>query len=315
MHFCVRENRILDILGARIDVCLKMRIDPLAEKRKVHSLLRRWNHEGRFNIGNGEKILKRLLSMAHRLDIDVEDSLLRENLYERPGVRDVSLRIISRRSIDAGRQAMIIEFLNSGMVCDNITLLNVAYCVVEAPALNIGSGKRFARKVSRAMKHRTFFPMYSKLWLATRFGGPSVMLEYVRRNYEIWRADPWLGRLVGGLFPIFAGTRYYGEYSEIIASANNYAVLEVFYFHRDLQLNGANFAAIRGIVAAANPSRAFGISHQKMLVLLSIRASAGVSDIQKERLIKGHSMAWKDAIYKSRARAAIKPTRQRVLIV
>jgi hypothetical protein len=140
------------------------------------------------------------------------------------------------------------------------------------------------------------------------------MLKYLRKTYEVWRADPWLGRLVGGLYPMFVNTRQYFDYVGMVHGSINEGASAVFYFHQDLHLSRALPSKVWPIIAAPNMSQTLGINHAKFLMLLSTLRNRDVGEVEKRRLIANHKAAWRDAIYRAKARAAVQPSKLRHLI-
>jgi hypothetical protein len=156
-HFCVRENRLLDILGQRVDAYAKAGRSLGPQRRRVAWLLHRWGREKRFDQVSGEKVLKRLLSMASKLDADVDEQLVIECVHERPSCREAIFRLLTRRPFEAASRRIVTNFMTSGMICDDITLLHIAYCVVEAPANDASSARKSAREVSKMIGGNSFF--------------------------------------------------------------------------------------------------------------------------------------------------------------
>lgn len=313
-HFCIRENHIVSILQGTIDKRIKGGFPVGIQKQRVLRLLSRWHQDGRFDRDNGEKILKRLLGMCYRLGIVPELNVWTNALYSRSACRELCLRTVLKAGIDPTAERILLDLLKSGRICDEATFLHISTAIVEAPMTNVTSGRRIARSVAKLMRKDTFFHCYAKLWLASKCGQPQPILKYLVRTFDLWRADPWLGRVVGGLLPLFDRSPQYTDYLTLIQRAINHGATDVLQFHQDIRIDKAAYNRVKPIIRATNSSMPLGISHPKFLVLLSVLASPHVSDGEKTRLIVAHKIAWRDALYRALARKAIIPTRLRSLI-
>ena len=90
-HFKVRENYIIDKVIKRIESRISSGLSIEREKRHVRKALHKYHRKGIFDAGNGEKILKRLLSLSRRIGSRVELWLLNKDLTRRPGAREAAL--------------------------------------------------------------------------------------------------------------------------------------------------------------------------------------------------------------------------------
>jgi hypothetical protein len=74
-HFKIRENLLLDKLFALIDQKKSLGIPLTKERRKIELAIRYGLRKGDFSVGNGEKILKRLINFARQVQAELSDDI------------------------------------------------------------------------------------------------------------------------------------------------------------------------------------------------------------------------------------------------
>src|SRR6185312_11132312 len=90
-HFKIRENLLLDKLASLIEQNKSHGISLAKEKRKIELAIRQGLKRGAFAMGNGEKVLKRLINLARLVSADLSDETFYALLRDWPSMRQASL--------------------------------------------------------------------------------------------------------------------------------------------------------------------------------------------------------------------------------
>jgi hypothetical protein len=299
-YFRTKQNYFLDVLKERIEG------DPtkIIEHRKTLGLLfRGWNRKGVFDgEGNGEKILKRIVNLAIKIDLAIPAQQIGTILQRRPNLREEILRYVSRISGGFRYIKALLKFITAPDVIDDASALILAYKLVELRTPDVLSDRKNICAVAEWMlkRERQETWCYSALWLLSKYGTQSQIMRAIDQSYPIWRSDYYLGRLVAALecmIPAKNKARYHG----LLRASRNVGAAEVSAFYDDI-LNDPNTTT--GIIKflRANNRNPNKISHPKWMVLLHVLDSPAVPVSTKRYLLNVHSLALSDRYYRVRAK-------------
>ena len=146
---------------------------------------------------------------------------------------------------------------------------------------------------------QSFFGLYSKLWLQSKYGTTAQLFATLKDTREIWSPHERLGRLAASFVPLFRGSQEEAQLKIIFADTLNSGVRETYKFHINLAKDLSTFRAMFDALKAPNPSRGTGITHAKFLCLLSALRNPAASPAQIAILRNNHSRAFQDAYYKA----------------
>lgn len=298
-HFRVEDHRELDAIQADMRFRKAAGVPLDALQRRVESMIALKYRKGDFDDGHGEKILKRLLTIARQLDGSVHRDILADALRRRPGSRDAVLTYLAARPLDAKTAAVVEQFLSGPDIVDDLPVLLAPSALVEMRALSRSALQPILDRLIGHLCDGSPWSLYGAIWLASKYSSPPEILQTLYAHRAQWSTNPTLGRLVGGLFSRMSNSPSFGDYEQLVVRSGMPESLVAFRFHRRLERDARLARAIRPYIAAPNPSKGTGITHAKFLLLLSVLRNPTVSATDKEALVLRHSNSWRDAYYRS----------------
>jgi hypothetical protein len=229
-------------------------------------------------------------------------------------VRSAAFAVIEWQPLTPRILNLVESFLTNGTVVDEWTYVESADALVHGGTTTKPYIGRAVLTIAAHFIQRGFFGVNAAIWLLSKYGKPEEIYTTLVNTKAVWQPDVWLGRLVGGLRPIFRGTSRDGAFESLVRVAKNPGAEEVMEFHRMLTTNPKAVEGVRKILMAVNTSKRLGTTHAKFLMLLSVLANESISERYKARYINAHRLAWRDAFYRARARAVVTPESLRTLI-
>ena len=301
-HFRVLENARLDVLKARVDRKLKDGLDTARERRVVELRIRRGIERKGFDEGNGEKILKRWLGLAGLLRADIRNGDLLRLFLLRPAVRDTVCMYIRKTDLTAARAQMLAEAAELGLLVDDAGLVDLANHLVETAVTTTAKRQASILRIIAACDVLTYFGLYCRLWLQSKYDTTSALLATVRSTTETWVSHERLGRVIGSFVPVFQKSPEWLDYFSILSASRNHGVRDLYKFHVRLASDPGLFKAMYAPLSHPNASRGTGITHAKFLCLMSALQNRAVPSVQREILRTRNSAAWRDIYYRRIAR-------------
>jgi len=303
-HFRIRENVILNRIEERIESKVKSGNSVDRERSSISKAFSFYyrGKDRRFDTGNGEKILKRFLRIGTRTGALLEHVAVLDVLTRRPGSRQAALLYLSQLPLDADRAAVLERFSSSRATVDDASHVWLANALVETavPTRGRGVGLAVTRVISN-LSTTDYFQLYARFWLMSKYSEPADVLDTVIKSRGTWAGDPWLGRLVGGLYPVFLRSQFEPAFRAQISKSGNVEAQNVYYFHDDLRRDVGAFRKSFDFLRAPNPSKGTAIAHSKFLLVLSALANVHAPPGHLSALVSGHSRAWSDVYYRQRA--------------
>lgn len=304
-HFMVGENLLIEKLIGRINDKSKAQKPIDKEKSSISRAIRIGLKKKYFDRGNGEKILKRLLTLARRVGAHVGLAELREIIARRPSVRSSAFEVIEHQPLTLGSFSLISEYLTNGRAVDDTPFVEGIGALVSAKASDVIDTYVAAGDLLTQLDRTSFFQLYGSLWLASKYASPDGILELVEESIGTWKRDDWLGRLVGGMRPVIQKHNHLKTYEKIVRSSGNRAAMIVWGFHERIENENTIEPKLRKYVQAPNPTKPLGITHSKFLTLLSVISSNQTTKEMKEQYIKIHFRVWRDPFLYGLARKAL----------
>lgn len=298
-HFKIRENAFLDQFVARINSKHQAGLS-LEKDRAFASFAIDYGFRMKiFETGNGEKILKRLITIAGRLGASISDKHITEILRNWPSSRENILRYFSLMPYEKDRFQSLASYIAEEHYVDDVSWLEFA----KAISARIPSEEYVHDELGKLFlfdSQTDFFEFYAKIWTLSKYGQADHLLVALKNSINLWSNDEVLGRLVGGLTPIFYQDGLSDEFISLLHGSANKAAIEIFQFHRALMQDSATYKAVRAYLREQNPSLPSKISHPKFLMLLSVLQGHTISDAEHQTLIKIHHTAFLDGFYSQR---------------
>ncbi|ESY76724.1 hypothetical protein X740_27425 [Mesorhizobium sp. LNHC221B00] len=297
-HFRVRDNRFLEQLEMRL-LAMASFGEPIEPKlKRISDIFEKLYKKGYFRIGNGEKIIKRLIGIYSKLSARVPELLFEYFISLHPNLREASLRnlgICGIRKADFDRIKGVFE---RGLVCDDYFRLVLARRLVEAKIEYDGTEAESLKAVLAYFPKDDFCSVYAAIWILSRFGAAKTIFNFLEETEYIWTNDESLSRLVAGMWPRLRENKdefpkYYVYLMERLLPKG----VELLEFHKDLEGEAVKYGRIKSVVGAKNDSVPLKCTHEKMLVLQSVLRSSEVAEGDKAKLAKTHSYIMSEKSY------------------
>lgn len=307
VHFRIRENAFLSRLEDSIDSKLALGVPIDRERRFLTAAIRFGLQFKRFEGGNGDKILKRLINYARKFSAEIDDHDFTALLLKWPSVRAPSLLWWEHSSAPERKLSLVCSFVQSKEIIDDAALINMATSIVEARLPADQSTRETIEAIIAGLDTTTKWGLYAALWILSKYGSESELMRLVESSTSIWTTDECLSRLVAGLHPIMNGSTHFGKFCALLSRSNNRWCQSIIDFHQGLASTTKGYTAIRGFIQARNPSLPNQISHSKFLMLLSLAKNLSIAPTAIRTLREKHAFALEDSHYKARIERHIFP--------
>lgn len=295
-HFRATDNANVDVLEVRLEQSAG---DPvIAQKigRIVVYAIDRGLRDNRFKEGNGGKILKRLLGLAIRLDVQISLKAFRLILYGFPALRERLLKLWSR-SADLGVYfPAIIGFILSGEAIDDLSPILIATSLVEANTPKPLTSQHWS-DLLKGYSRQDSFQLFCRLWLISRFGSVHDLKSEIDQTNLVWSRHPFLSRTVAGFYGLFLFTPHFTAFEKYVRRWGGPAAAGVLDFHDSLLTEPGAFKAARTFVSKENPSLPNRITHAKSLLLATMLWNDKIPNIDRAKLLAAQPTLMTDQYY------------------
>lgn len=296
LHFKVSENAALAKLNDKM-LKRKSTKKQAIYKRLVARSIRHGIHNKLFDQGNGGKILKRLLGMAYRNNIAVDDASFRIILYDKPALRDYLLRGWIRSSEYESQMSIVTGFLGSGQAVDDYSKIVIATSITST-IHRYGLPSTVLYELVFHLKGNDPFALYARLTLVSRLDTPSRLLSEVKKTQGIWSRHSFLSRLVASFYGLFVHTALFIDFESLVKRHGGAEGMSVFDFHYTMANDQVGFYSVKPFIEAGNPSIPAGISHAKIMMLASLLWNAKIPKLERAKLLGVHARAMTDTYYR-----------------
>jgi hypothetical protein len=269
----------------------------LQQRKRVEREIRSGLRRRAFDSGNGDKVLKRWITLAVRTKANLSDRNLARIILDRPSVRGNALDYIMRSSLTPGRARLLADCVGSGHLIDDASLVDLANNLVETHVPDKRGRHLHLLRIIEACSANTYFGLYCKLWLQSKYDKSSELLKTIQRGQRHWSPHERLGRLVGAFSPLFSGDEH-GEYTRAILRSGNPGALATYRFHKRLEQDKKTFNGMFEPLRNPNPSKGTGITHPKFLCLLSALKNKQATERQLTLLKSNNEKAFADVYYR-----------------
>lgn len=302
VHFRVVENARLDSLQERIDRRTSAGLSLDRERKVVKLRLTRGLKSGTFDAGNGEKVLKRYITLASKLKIQLPPKVLEKLIRLRPSVRENTLAYIRSLPLTPARAKAIADVALSGWLVDNAAFVDISNYLVETRVEKRSRRKEHIEDLISSADGRTYYGLYCGLWLRSKYASVDDLMNTIMSTRGTWLQHERLGRLIGAFTPLFRGTSHETKFRTLAISSTNDGVRQTFKFHRQLAQEKSVFDAMYPSLSNLNPSRGTGITHAKFLCLLSALANGDVPIEKRNKLRTATASVFDDVYYRATAK-------------
>lgn len=297
IHFRAEDNAILDNVLKRIKangfLSQRLNIYRKLVSRFIHSGIT----TGRFDGGNGEKILKRLLTLATMTKTQIDDDSFRHIIYSRPALRQTVLNLWSRSPDPTDKLKAVSGYLRSGEAVDDVSKVQIALAFVDAQhasTVSIIDLKFLVESFDREAP----FELFARLWLLSRFYSPVELKAEIDATNRIWSRHPFLARTVAGFYGLFRGTPHFPSFEAFVRKWGGPEAIALLDFHETLATTPAIYQAVDVFIKAGNPSMANKITHAKTLMFATMLSNPTIGKLQKAKRLGGCGDMMTDIYYR-----------------
>jgi hypothetical protein len=297
-HFRVFENARLDAVQASVDHRLKLGLSLDRQRVLISARIKQGFRKKSFDTGSGEKVLKRWLTLASKSGAIVKPEVLEDIIRRRPSVRDNAYAYIRSSPLTRPFANVLARASNSGLLVDDAAMVEMSNYLVETLVKTRRSHSAIQAIIS-SNDTQTYFGLYSKLWLISKFGEPSELLSNLQATVKVWSPHERLGRLAASFTPLFRGSVEEADFRNLLSDSLNPGVRDVYKFHFKISRDVIVFNTMYPTLKAVNTSRGTGITHAKFLCLLSALMNDSVPASKIIALKAQHTLAFSDSYYKA----------------
>lgn len=295
-HFRIAENVALNRLSERLEARAKQKRSLRAIRKRIENEIRSGLRGKKFDGGNGDKVLKRWISLAIRASANISDKNLVRIILYRPSVRENALDFIMRAPLTPGRARLLADCAESGHLVDDAGMVDLCNNLVETKVTQRRARHPHILRVIAASKPDTYFGLYCRLWLQSKYEVSSNLLRTIQLSQRQWAPHERLGRLVGSFLPLFEEAEY-SDYYNLVRRSGNQGALAVIRFHKKLRRDKQAFNRMFEPLRNPNPSKGTGITHAKFLCLLSALNNDEATPRQRQILKEGNVLVFSDVYY------------------
>ena len=221
-----------------------------------------------FDTGNGEKVLKRWITLAGRTDAKIAPKALEKLIKLRPGVRENVLTFVRGHPLTEARAKALAAVATSGWLVDDVAAVNIVNHLVETKVTRKSNISGYIIDIINFQEPASYYGFYCRVWLQSKYASPSDMLNTLRRYRDTWLAHDRLGRIVGALRPLFHDTVERTGYEGEVFGSINTGARETYKFQGQLAADNGVFTTMFDALKNPNPSRGTRITHSKFLCLM-----------------------------------------------
>jgi hypothetical protein len=301
-HFRVVDNARLDVLRYRIDGKKRLNLNTNRERRVIEVRIQRGIAGRRFDDGNGEKILKRLINLGAAVGARIEPQTLLRIFLLRPAVRENVCVYIRRSDLTVARSRILATAAETGHLVDDAAMVDLVNHLVETTVTTTSRRHVNIIRILSACNVEDYFGLYCRLWLQSKYDTPAALLDTISSTTDGWVPHQRLGRLIGAFAPLFHNSTEEVNYRQLLSESRNDGVRDAYRFHNRLASEGPVFNSMYDALRNRNPSRGTGITHAKFLCLLSALRNPSASTAQLRTLKANNAAAWRDVYYRRIAR-------------
>ncbi|WP_164527858.1 RNA-directed DNA polymerase [Georhizobium profundi] len=287
-HFCIRENNAIDRIDERLSK-LTVKAQARAGKRIASAVLSMMKNK-KFDQGNSEKVLKRLIGLLNRLRIELPVPVFHDVVFRRPNVRVTAFDNAALNGFQKHHFDTIIEYYKLGLVCDDAFQMNLSKALVHGKIIYDGSETSSLNKLFDVMDKESLCGVHSTMWFLSRFGTVNTFLKFVESLPAAADLHPFSCRLIAGFRARTSGNPVATQRLNNLLNRFMCADAEhVNDFVYSVENSKDHVRSLLPTLLANNKSLALGCSHAKFMLIKCALLNPHVSASQKAKIRHRHN--------------------------
>ena len=200
-HFKIRENSLIDKIADKITANISAGASTDKEKRKIELGIRAGLRRGNFAFGNGEKIFKRLITLARQVRADISDEHFVDVLNNWPSLRQAAFTWWQNGANPEKKLSLLANLFSSGNLVDDAAKMDATIALVAARLPKTKFVSDQLSEILANLDQTTPWDFYCKAWLLSKYGTADELMRLIETTVSLWVTQEHLSRLVAGLFP------------------------------------------------------------------------------------------------------------------
>lgn len=296
LHFRVVDNKLIDAFDSRLKSNSTSGRYQSIYRKVIKRSIYRGIRTSRFDGGNGEKILKRLLTRAKNIKSGVDTFSLRYVLWERPALRQYVLKAWTSGPRPLDQINDLIDFLHSGNAVDDLSKVLGVISIIDGVY-----SKRVKTSILEALlsafDHRQPFDLWCRLIIISRFSSLEALMREIEDTKGVWPKHRFLVRTVAGFFGLFRGRALFVRFERFSRRFGGPEAVVLMDFHETLATPGSGYSSVSSFLRSESPSVASRISYAKTLMICTVLNNPAVSKVVKTQLLAKHQTMMTDVYY------------------
>jgi len=299
-HFRIRENRILDAVSETIKRKRTKQLSLEREKRHLSSFFSKGLQRGYFNDGNGEKILKRILSISISCYAQLSEEKILQVIKLRPSARANALRYQQSKKISLSFLTKITHLINEQNFVDHASFQLIANTLVQSCSRK---DKRIEEQIAIIVRYLTTsndtINLIAAIKLSQKYLSSEILYNLIVGNLKLWQIDKIAGRFVGSALPYFVGTIEREKFVNCVNSSKNTHAINALNFSKALSDEEAVLSSIFNFVKAPNKTLPLQITPAKFGMFLMAIKNSNLTQEKQNLLLATHQQFKNDAYLKN----------------
>lgn len=284
-HFCIKENHLLTKWQQQIDRKKKLGLSLARDQKRLTELVRRGLRKGRFDSGNGEKILKRLLTTATKTGAQIRLQDLESIIKLRPGSRANAFWHLAHRTLGLREAKMLQVLILRPTFVDDASLFELTRCLMQAKVKKDARISAIVRSICDYLEDYSEYGVILAHRLALRFLTPGQIVHFTGNKRAVWQPDVVLGRFMGAALPFVAhAPKELRIYRNSIQQSNNIGAETTMGFFDSLMFDQRINRSVKSYCLARNPTLPLGANFEKISMLAALWRNVHLTPAERVKI-------------------------------
>jgi hypothetical protein len=185
-HFRIVENARLDRLSDRIDRKLKAGLGLAREGKLVEQRIGEGLRRKAFDTGNGDKVLKRWITLASKTGGRIQPDKLESMIRLRPNVRETVFAYIRSKPLTPSSADILSRAAMSGFLVDDAAGVDLVNNLNETFVKSKRGIEPHIDRIISVNDPKTFYGFYCGLWLRSKYKTNVETVDFIEQYRGTW---------------------------------------------------------------------------------------------------------------------------------